>query len=64
MGVQHVMSPFDYFFGVMVTRIILGHTDNLSKTLQNPSLSASQGMVIVELTRKTFVSLCMDAKFD
>ena len=64
MGVQHVMSTFEYLFGVMVGRIILGHTDNLSETLQNPSLSVSEGMVIVDLTRKTLASLCTDANFD
>ena len=37
---------------------------NLSKTLQNPSVSASEGIVIVELTRKTLVSLHTDANFD
>ena len=29
MGFQHVMPTFECLFGVMVARIILGHTDNL-----------------------------------
>ena len=49
-GIQHMMSTLEYSFGVMVGRMILGITDKLSKTLQNPSLSASEGMVIVDLT--------------
>ena len=40
-GVQSVMTKFEYLFGVFLGECILKHTDNLSKTLQNPSLSAS-----------------------
>ena len=63
-GVQHIMSIFEYLFCVMVGRIILGHTDKLSETLQNPSRSALEGMIIVDLTRKILVSLRKDTKFD
>ena len=32
-GVQHCMSTFEYFFGVMLGEMILKHTDNLDQTL-------------------------------
>ena len=63
-GVQNMMYTFWYLFGAMVGRMSLGHTNNLSKTLQNLSLSASEGIVIVDLTQKTHASLCTDADFD
>ena len=40
------MSTFEYLFGVMLGELILKHSDNLSKTLQDPSLSASEGQEI------------------
>ena len=49
MGVT-TMTNFSYLFGVILGEYILTHTDNLSKTLQNPSLTASEGYSIAELT--------------
>ena len=43
--VKHFMSTFEYLFGVLLGELILKHTDNLSKTLQNPQLSALEGQV-------------------
>ena len=34
-GVQSQMSKFDFYYGVMLGELILCHTDNLSRTLQN-----------------------------
>ena len=42
-GVQSMMMTFDYLFGLVLGERILKHTDNLSKTLQNPALTASEG---------------------
>ena len=63
-GVQHTMSTFEYFFGLLLGKRILKHTDNLSKTLQNPSLSASDSQEIAELTYKTLASMRNDETFD
>ena len=52
-GVQTTMTKFSYVFGVILGECILTHTDNLSKTLQNPSLTASEGYSIAELTCET-----------
>ena len=48
-GVDIHMRTFDYMYGVILGELILKHSDNLSKSLQSPSLSA---VVIVE-TLKT-----------
>lgn len=42
-GVHSYMQTFDYVFGVCLGELILIHSDNLSKTLQSPAVSAVQG---------------------
>ena len=37
------MEKFEFLFGVVLGARILKHTDNLSKTLQSPSLTAAEG---------------------
>ena len=44
------MSTFNFVFGVVLGERILKHTDNLSKTLQNPSLTAADAKSITDLT--------------
>ncbi len=56
-GVQHVMSQFEYFFGIVLGELILKHTDNLSKTLQNPKLCSSEGLKVANLTKRTLENL-------
>ena len=40
-GVKAQMEKFEFLFGLCLGECILRHTDNLSKTLQSPSLSAA-----------------------
>lgn len=42
-GVCSQMNIFDYLFGIMLGEIVLRHTDNLSKTLQDRTRSAAEG---------------------
>ncbi|XP_066914540.1 zinc finger MYM-type protein 1-like [Clytia hemisphaerica] len=42
-GVQSKMDTFDFLFGCLLGKTILKQTDNLSKTLQDPKLSAAEG---------------------
>ena len=43
---------------------ILKHTDNLSKTLQNPALTASEGQQVAELTCRTLEQIQTTESFD
>ena len=52
-GVQAQMERFEYLFVLVLGECVLKHTDNLSKNLQSPSLSAAEGQKIAEITRKT-----------
>ena len=45
-GVKSIMSTFDFIFGCELGVLLLRQTDNLSRTLQNPKLSAAEGNAI------------------
>ena len=47
-GIQTQMNKFNYFFGVKLAIRLLRHSDNLSTTLQDPKLSASQAQSIAQ----------------
>ena len=62
-GVQTCMRSFDFLFGAMLGELLLRHTDNLSKTLQSPGISAADGQVAAAMTVKTIQSLRTDENF-
>ena len=51
-GVQSYMKKFDFFFGIMLGELVLRHSDNLSKTLPSPKLSAAEAQTVVAMTVK------------
>ena len=59
-GVKHQMGTFDYYFGVSLSAQILRISDNLSKTLQDAHVSASEGQVLSSLTVKTLEKMRSD----
>ena len=63
-GVQFHMTTFNYLFGTTLGELILKHTDNLSKTLQNPKLTAADAHSIAELTCSTLEQVRGDESFD
>ena len=50
-GVAAQMTTFDFFFGLLLGELLLNHCDNLSKTLQNPQLSAAGGQTVANMTK-------------
>lgn len=58
------MESFDLFFGVHLGYIILRHTDNLSRTLQQKDMSASEGQAVASMTVETLTSKRSDDAFD
>ena len=52
-GVKHQMGTFDYYFGVSLGAQMLTISDNLSKTLQDAHISASEAQAVSSLTVKT-----------
>ena len=53
-GVATQMETFDYLYGVMLGKMILGHSDNLSHTLQERNASAAEGQEVAEIVVQTF----------
>lgn len=64
LGVSAQMRTFEYLFGVMLPHEILSLTDNLSKSLQQESLSASEGQRLAKRTLDSLVNLRSDDSFD
>ena len=58
------MTQFSFLFGLVIAERVLQHTDNLSKTLQNPNLTAAEGEKIAYLTRSTLLRMRSDDNFD
>ena len=46
------METFEYFIGLVSSKILLRHADNLSSTSQKP-YSASEGQSIADMTKRT-----------
>ncbi|XP_052253227.1 zinc finger MYM-type protein 1-like [Dreissena polymorpha] len=63
-GVRSQMESFDLFFGVHLGYIILRHTDNLSRTLQQKDMSASEGQAVASMTVETLTSKRSDDAYD
>ena len=63
-GVSAQMTSFEYLFGTLLGECILRNIDNLSKTLQNPEMSAAEAQDIVKLTASTLQSIRTTEMFD
>lgn len=63
-GVGSQMQTFKYFFCLYLSELILRHTDKLSQTLQQPSLSSVEGHTVAMLTIETLKSLRKDDNFE
>ena len=58
------METFDYYFGVRIGKLVLGHADNLSAALQKSTLSAAEGHHIATITTDTIVKIRSYECFD
>ena len=63
-GVDATMNRFDFLFGLVLAESLLRHIDNVNKTLQTPSLTASEGQQVADLTCKTLSWLRNTEAFD
>ena len=63
-GVNATMNRFDFLFGLVLGERLLKHTDNLSRTLQLPTLTASEGQKVAELTCQTLLRIRTGDAFD
>ena len=56
-GVRAQMESFNYFFGISIGELVLKHGDNLSKALQNKSISAAEGERLASMTVTTLTKI-------
>ena len=63
-GVASQKKTFNFYFGVVLQKLILSYTDNLSSMLQHKEFSASEGQEAAKLTIKTLESIRNDTSFD
>ena len=62
-GVKVYSKKFSYCFSIHLAQLILGHTDNLNKTLQNTQMSAIDVQIISRATVKTLESMRNDENY-
>ncbi|KAJ8041249.1 Zinc finger MYM-type protein 1 [Holothuria leucospilota] len=63
-GVKSVMPTFKFLFGASLGAMILRQTDNLSRTLQDPKLSAAEGQSVAKDVVKTLRKDRRDESFE
>ena len=63
-GIASQMQTYQFLFALILSEMILRHTDMLSKTLQNSQLSFTEGHEVAMLTARTLRSIWSDSKFD
>ena len=63
-GVQSVMQQFSFFFGCCLGERVLMQTDNLSRSLQDPKISAALGNQLADDVLKTLCKDRTDQSFD
>ena len=51
------MESFNYYFGISVAELVLKHGDNLSKALQNETISAAEGQRLAAMTVTTLTKM-------
>ena len=64
LGVRSQMQSFNFLFCIVLSEMILRHTDKLSKTLKQPNLSSIEGHDIAMLTVKTLEGLRNENDFE
>ena len=63
-GGRYQKETFGFYFGVQLGNLALRHSDNLSKRIQKPNLSAGDCQSLASLPIKTMQKLCSDDSFD
>ena len=63
-GVCAQMNTFDFLFGTMLGEMVLRHSDNLSRTLQDKACSAAEGQHVASMVVRTLQSLRGDEPFN
>ena len=52
-GVQTQFNSLKFYLGIQLAFLLLQHSDNLSKTLQSPHMTAAEGQKLASMTIAT-----------
>ena len=63
-GVSLLMRKFDFLFGIMMGECLSRHSDNFSKALQRPTVSAVEGQRMASFTVKTLQTIRDERAFE
>ena len=63
-GVQTQFNSFKFYFHVQLAFLLLQHSDNLSKTLQSPHMTAAEGQRLASRTIATLSKCRLDEAYD
>ena len=63
-GIRAQMKTFNFLFGSVLGEMVLRHTDNLSRTLQDKALSAAEGQKVADMVVRTLQTLRNVESFD
>ena len=63
-GVQTQFNSFKFYFGVQLAFLLLQLSDNLSKTLQSPHMTAAEGQRLANMTIATLSKCRSDKAYD
>ena len=63
-GVRAQVKTFNFLFGSILGEMVLRHTDNLSRTLQDKALSAAEGQQVADMVVHTLQTLRNVESFD
>ena len=63
-GVSSQMGTFDFYFSTSLAQMLLRHTDNLSRTLQQEDMSAAEGQEVAAMVKQTLQAACTDMYSD
>ena len=62
--VQAQINHFSFLFGLMLAERVFQHSDDLSKTFQNPNLMVIKGEPIVQLSQSTLLLMDTDENYE
>ena len=62
-GIETQMLTFNFLFGISLGILVLQHSDNLSKSLQHDTITASEGQQLAKLTIDVIKSIRKEDKF-
>lgn len=63
-GVTSQTNTFNFLFGTFLAELVMRHTDNLGKSLQDKAHFTAEGQAIADMVVRTLLTLKSDDSFE